>query len=97
MIVMYIVNSINYAIMSRLIKIPDISLVNIVAQKRIVPEYVQHEAKPDIIAADLVSLLQDQQRRTNMLKELQNVKTLMGESGASSKVASLIRQLCDKD
>jgi len=94
MIVMYIVNTINYAIMSRLIRIPDISLVNIVAQKRIVPEYVQHEAKPDIIAADLVSLLNNKQRRTDMLKELHNVKTLMGQSGASGKVALLIRQLC---
>ena len=94
MIVMYIVNSINYAIMKRLIKIPDISLVNIVAQKRIVPEYVQHEAKPENMAADLVSLLTDEKRRAHMLDEIHTVKTLMGDGGASSRVATLIRQLC---
>lgn len=95
MIVMYIVNAINYSIMKRLIRIPDISLVNIVAQKRIVPEYLQHEAQPDIMADDLVSLLTDTTRRTSMQNELAVIKQTMGDSKASSRVADLIRQLCN--
>lgn len=95
MIVMYIINPINYAIMKRLIKIPDISLVNIVAQKRIVPEYVQNEAKPETMAADLVSLLNDEHRRKEMLNEIDIVKNRMGDGGASAKVAKLIQQLCN--
>ncbi len=59
LVVMYIINRINYAIMKRLIRIPDISLVNIVAGRRIVPEYVQHEATPEAMAGDVLSLMRD--------------------------------------
>jgi lipid-A-disaccharide synthase len=96
MVVMYIVNKINYAIMKRLIKIPDISLVNIVAGKRVVPEYVQHEATPQAMAADVLSLLSDDSRRKAMISELNRVKSLMGDAGASARVADLIVQLTNK-
>ncbi len=93
LVVMYIINTINYAIMKRLIKIPDISLVNIVAGRRIVPEYVQHDATPEAMAADMLSLLNDEKRRNHMLLALKNVKDKMGDAGASDRVASLIVQL----
>ena len=96
MVVMYIVNKINYAIMKRLIKIPDISLVNIVAGKRVVPEYVQHEATPTAMANDVLSLLTDESRRNLMLSELSRVKDLMGDAGASARVAQLIVKLTTK-
>lgn len=96
MVVMYIVNKINYAIMKRLIKIPDISLVNIVAGKRVVPEYVQADATPQAMANDVLSLLSDESRRTAMLSELNRVKRLMGDAGASIRVAQLIVQLTSK-
>jgi len=93
MVVMYVVNRINYAIMKRLIKIPDISLVNIVAGKRVVPEYLQDEATPEAMAADVLSLLNDEKRRADMLQELSIVKSLMGDGEASQRVADLIVEL----
>ena len=96
MVVMYIVNKINYAIMKRLIKIPDISLVNIVAGKRVVPEYVQHEATPQAMASDVLSLYNDETRRVAMVEELDRVKTLMGDAGASQRVATLILELTNR-
>ncbi len=93
MVVMYIINRLNYAIMKRLISIPDISLVNIVAGRRIVPEYVQDAATPEAMADDVLSLLQDETRRDTMLKDLQALKINMGDSGASSRVAELIVSL----
>lgn len=95
MVVMYVVNRINYAIMKRLIKIPDISLVNIVAGKRVVPEYLQDEATPDAMAKDVLSLMNDDKRRTEMLQELDTVKKLMGDAQASRRVADLIVKLTD--
>jgi len=97
MVVMYIVNRINYAIMKRLIKIPDISLVNIVAGKRIVPEYVQDAATPEAMAHDVLSLLQDNNRRSEMLREIDIVRQKMGDAKASMRVAKLIRQLTNTD
>ena len=93
MVVIYIVNGLNYAIMKRLIRIPDISLVNIVAGQRIVPEYIQHAAKADVMANDLKSLLTDTDRRNRMKADLNAVKEAMGDSHASKRVASLIVKL----
>lgn len=93
MVVMYIINKLNYAIMKRLISIPDISLVNIVAGRRIVPEYVQDAATPEAMAEDVLSLLQDEERRHTMLEDLQQLKISMGDSGASARVAELLLQL----
>jgi len=90
---MYIVNRINYAIMKRLIKIPDVSLVNIVAGKRVVPEFIQHDAVPDDMAQALLTLLTNSDKRHLMLQELKVVKQRMGDSGASMRVARLIQQL----
>ena len=96
MVVMYIINRLNYAIMKRLISIPDISLVNIVAGRRIVPEYVQDAATPEAMADDVLSLLQDDERRHTMLEDLQALKINMGDSGASDRVADLIVRLAKR-
>jgi lipid-A-disaccharide synthase len=96
LVVMYIISAVNYAIMKRLIRIPDISLVNIVAGRRIVPEYVQHEAWPESMARDVLSLLDDPVRRQTMLMDLQGVRELMGDAGASMRVAGLIRKLTSR-
>ena len=96
MVVMYIINRLNYAIMKRLISIPDISLVNIVAGRRIVPEYVQDAATPEAMADDVLSLLQDEERRQTMLEDLQALKINMGDSGASERVADLIVRLANR-
>ncbi len=96
MVVMYIINRLNYAIMKRLISIPDISLVNIVAGRRIVPEYVQDAATPEAMADDVLSLLQDDERRHTMLEDLQALKINMGDSGASERVADLIVRLAKR-
>lgn len=96
MVVMYIVNKINFAIMKRLIQIPDISLVNIVAGKRVVPEYIQDYATPQAMATDVLSLLKDESRRANMTSELNRVKDLMGDADASKRVARIILQMTSK-
>ena len=93
MIVVYIISGLNYAIVKHLIKIPDVSLVNIVAGKRIVPEYIQHAAQPELMANDLKSLLEDSNRRETMIADMVAVKHAMGDSHASKRVASLIQQM----
>jgi len=93
MAIVYIVNKINYAIMSRLIQIDHIGLVNIVSGKSIVKEFVQDAAQADAIAAEILQLLDDDQYRDTMLDELAIVKQKMGDGGASKNVAGLITTL----
>lgn len=93
MAVMYVINSINYAIMKRLIQIDDIGLVNIVAGKRICQEFVQERAEPTAMAQELEKCLFDLEYRRTMEAELDIVKEKMGTGGASQRVAELIESL----
>lgn len=93
MAIVYRINWLSYAIMSRMIRIPDIGLVNIVAGKRIVQEFVQKKAEPAAIAGEIIKLIEDQAYATEMRKDLAVVRDKMGDGGASDKVAILIKDM----
>ncbi len=93
MCVVYIVSPLNYAIMSRLIEIDDIALVNIVAGKRVVQEFIQHSATPEAIASETLNILSKPEYHQQMCTELKKVKDTMGDGGASKRVAQLIHSM----
>jgi lipid-A-disaccharide synthase len=64
----------------------DFSLVNIVAGRRIMPEYYQSKARPDLLAKEAVSLLRDG-RLPEMRKALAEVRRKLGSPGASDRAA----------
>jgi len=93
MVVLYKVSPLNYAIIKRMINIDDVSLVNIVAQRRIVPELIQDDATAENITKEALMLLDDETHRNQMLDDLAELKLAMGEPGASERVAALIENL----
>lgn len=96
MTIVYKVNPASYAIISRMIRIQNIGLVNIVAGKSIVREFVQKKAKPEAIARELSRLLSDKTYAENIRAELAVVKKKMGKGGASRNVADLIEEMLTK-
>ena len=50
-----------------LVDLPDVAMVNLIAGRRLVPEYLQDEATPDALASELASLLDDEDRRREIL------------------------------
>ena len=93
MVVLYKVSPLNYAIIKRMIIIDDVSLVNIVAQRRIVPELIQDDATAESITKEALMLLDDETRRSQMHDDLAELKLAMGKPGASKRVAALIENL----
>lgn len=59
MVVGYRVNWLTYQLAKRLIKLPYVSLPNILARQKIVPECLQDECRGDILAENLMSILQN--------------------------------------
>jgi len=92
MAVVYRMNDLTYKIMSRLVQIDDIGLVNIVATKRIVEEFVQDDANGEAIAVELNRLLTDAPYIQTMKENLLDVKERMGDGGASKQVATLMTE-----
>ena len=61
MVVAYKVSWLTYQIAKRLIRIPYVSLPNILAGRRIVPEYIQYDCQPEIMGPAILKWLNDKQ------------------------------------
>ena len=90
LVVAYRTGALNYAIARRVVRIPHIGLVNLVAGRRIAPEFIQHDLEPKRVADALEPLLlQGSAEREAMLAGLAEVRSRLGEPGAAARVAEL--------
>jgi lipid-A-disaccharide synthase len=94
MIVTYKVNPLSALTLGPFIKVKDYALVNIVAGRRIMPEYYQFRAKPDLIAKEALSILNDG-RLAEMRAQLADVRKKLGTPGASKRAAAEVLAVVD--
>ena len=90
MVVIYQTAWLTSVIVRLLIKIPYISLVNIVAGKKIVTELLQEKASPRNIADILLNYLRDSKTAEKISLEMKIIREKLGESGASKRAAMVI-------
>jgi lipid-A-disaccharide synthase len=96
LVVAYRAGAIDYLIASQIATVTDIGMVNIIAGRRIVPEFVQDEVRADRMASVLHELLDSSSpRRQAMLKDLASVRESLGERGAAGRVAALALQMAN--
>ena len=86
-VVCYKGNSISYQIAKRLVNVNYISLVNLIADREVVKELIQKEFNKEKLEEELSKILY---KPIGMKKDYQEVKELLGNSGASLKTAELI-------
>lgn len=92
--VAYRTNRLTYAIARRLVKIPHIGLVNVVAEREVAREFVQDALQPAVVAATLAPLLDvHSPERARMVGELAAVRAKLGEPGAARRVAGMVSEL----
>lgn len=77
-------------------KVKFIGLPNILADRMIVPELILQNASPENIAEYGIRLLNDPECRQRARSDLKEVRTFMGEPGASLKTAQLVVELARK-
>jgi len=96
LVVAYRTSGITYAAARRLVKIPYIGLVNVVAGREVAPEFVQDALVPSRVADALAELLDPSSpRRAAMIAELQRVRASLGEPGAAARVARMVTSLAE--
>ncbi len=93
MIVIYKVNRLSYEIGRRLISVPFISLVNLIAGREIVPELIQQEARPEIISAAMRRSFDNPETRAQTIRELNRIKTRLGQPGGADRAAAAILEV----
>ncbi len=88
MVVVYRIGLFGYWLGRTMLKIPFISLVNLVLGRVVVPELIQHQATASKIAAQALEILDDPVLRDTMRSELSTLREALGASGASARAAS---------
>lgn len=91
-VVCYKGNPLSYLIAKRLVKIKYISLVNLIADKPLVTELIQHDFTIDNLEKELRSILSSEKRQA-ILSEYHLLQKKLGGAGASNRVAKLITEL----
>lgn len=92
MAVVYKASGLNFRLVRPLISVEHFGLVNLVAGKRIVREYIQDDFTPAALAYELERLLEPSTNE-NVRQELRNAVDKLGEGGASRRAADAILRL----
>jgi lipid-A-disaccharide synthase len=93
MVVAYRAGALSYAIARRVVRIPYIGLVNVVAGREVAPEFVQDALDPPRVANELVRLLTDPAHAAAQRTALAEVRGKLGTPGAARRVAEMIGDL----
>ena len=93
-IVCYKGSLVSYLIARQLIKVKYISLVNLIADKEVVPELIQLKFNEKNLKAHFERLVYNDEYRTTMREQYQHLRDILGGKGASEMVAAgILKQL----
>lgn len=96
MIVIYRVSALSYWLARMLIRLKHISLVNLIAEKEVVPELLQGGATAEAIAAQATAILEDGEMFSRIRAGLLEVRHRLGDSGASDRAAAIALDMLSK-
>lgn len=90
LIILYKLSFFTWIIIRCLLRIRDVGLVNIVARKLIMPEFIQFKARPGRIARQAIDMLTNKERIAKMNKDLHDLRELLGSAGASRRAGRIV-------
>ena len=93
MIVVYRVGAVTSLMGRLMIRVPHISLVNLVLGKGVMTELVQQQAEPECVEREARELLSDRDRIDGLRRGLSSLRTLLGDEGASRRDAEAVSEM----
>jgi len=67
-----------------------LGMPNVLAGRQIIPEFIQHDARPEAISQVVLQLINDSAVRQKMISEFDAIIAQLGEAGASARAARAI-------
>ena len=89
-IVVYRVHPLTYAVGRRVVKVNYLSIINVMANEAIVPEFLQDNLEASAVAREALELLNNAPRRETMKRRVAEVVSTLGAPGASKRAAEAI-------
>ena len=76
-VVVYRVSALTYAIAKRVVTVPHVAMVNLIAGKQVVPELIQSDFTAENIVREIAPLLPEGPPRKSMMEELAKIRGLL--------------------
>jgi lipid-A-disaccharide synthase len=89
-VIIYRMSYLNYLLYRPQVKVPFIGIVNIIAGKKVIPEFVQSNATAKRIADQVLKTLKDHSEMNRIKGDLKQIASSLGEPGASLRAAKII-------
>lgn len=86
----YRTSALSYQLSRHLIDVPTITLMNLLLNRNVVHEYIQHDATSVALAREIVSLCEDTGRRRELTVAMSEVREMLSSTGASARAAEII-------
>lgn len=94
MVVCYRLSPLTFALASRLLKVPYVSLPNLLASERLVPEFLQNEVTVENLSAELSALIGDDARRALLAQRFTQIHQEIRRD-ASRQAATAVLRVAD--
>jgi len=91
-VVCYGMNPLTWRIAISILKVPYVSLANLIMGRLIFKELLQEACTPEAIAGELIRLTSDEESRTAMQHQYTLLRRQLGCAGAASRIASAMQQ-----
>lgn len=92
---LYKTDPLTYFLGKNLVRLPYLGLANVIAGRKIIPEFIQNDADPVKIADTALHLILDEEARIKTLEELQSVREALGRPGAVGRAAQAVLKLLE--
>jgi lipid-A-disaccharide synthase len=89
-VLVYKVSWLTYFAARLVVRVKFLGMPNVLANRQIVPEFIQHAARPRPIANVVLSLMNDSSPRQQMISEFDAIINRLGGSGANREAARAI-------
>ncbi|WP_083342393.1 lipid-A-disaccharide synthase [Thiohalorhabdus denitrificans] len=89
LVVLYKLSPVTFWLAQRLIKVPHIGMVNLVAGREVAPELIQDDAEPGRVSEELGRYLADPAARERARRDLAGVRATLGEN-PSARAAEVV-------
>ena len=87
-IVVYRVSPVTYAVAKRVVDVPHVAMVNLIAGDRVVPELIQGDFTAQNVVSHLRPLLDDASARARMLSNLRTISDMLKAGSENDPLAS---------